>query len=184
MIRSSIRAVLALTLLLSAPAITIAAQSPAGTTTIILVRHAEKAAEPAADPPLTSAGVARAEALAEMLKGAGVQAIVSTQFQRTRSTAAPAAARLGLTTEILDARLPARATVDSIFAKHRGQTILVVGHSNTVPGIVAALGAMAQPAICDTEYDNVYIVTLPATGAAAVVRAKYGVPTPVEAGCR
>jgi broad specificity phosphatase PhoE len=181
MIRFRLRALVALTLL-STPAI--GAQGPAGPTTVILVRHAEKAAEPAADPPLTSAGVARADALAEMLKGAGVKAVVSTQFLRTRNTVAPIAARLGLTTEILDARLPAKATADSILDKHRGQTVLVVGHSNTVPGIVAALGAQAQPSICDGEYDNVYIVTVPPSGVATVVRAKYGVATPMDASCR
>lgn len=181
MTRSRLRALLAL-MVLSTPAI--GAQGPTGPTTVILVRHAEKAAEPAADPPLTSAGVARADALAEMLKGAGVKAVVSTQFLRTRNTVAPIAERLGLATEILDARLAARATADSILAKHRGQTVLVVGHSNTVPAIVAALGAPAQPPICDGEYDNVYIVTVPATGVATVVRARYGTATPMDASCK
>ena len=109
-----------------------AQNAPAGSTTIIVVRHAEKAAEPAADPPLTAAGAARAEVLAGLVRDAGVRAVVSTQFLRTRNTATPAAATLGLPVEILDARLTARATADSILATHRSQTVLVVGHSNTV----------------------------------------------------
>jgi broad specificity phosphatase PhoE len=148
--------------------------NPAGTTTVILVRHAEKAAEPSADPPLTPAGVGRAKALAHLLKDAGINAIVSTQFQRTRLTVAPIAADLRLKPEILDARLTPRATADSILAKHRGQTVLVVGHSNTIPAIVAALGAPQPADICDTGYDNAYLVKVPSSGTASVVRLHYG----------
>ena len=157
-----------------------AQSAPTASTTIILVRHAEKAAEPAADPQLASAGIARADALVELVKDAGITAVVSTQFQRTRLTAAPIAARLGLATEIIDARATPRATADSILARHRGQTVLVVGHSNTVPAIVAALGAPQPPDICDAGYDNVFVVTVPATGAATVTRLHFGV---VSAAC-
>ena len=152
-----------------------AQSAPASTTTIILVRHAEKAAEPATDPGLTSAGVARAEALVELLKDAGISAVVSTQYQRTRLTAAPIAAKLGLTTEIIDARATPRATADSILARHRGQTVLVVGHSNTVPAMVAALGAPQPAEICDAGYDNLFVVTVPAAGTPTVTRMHFGV---------
>jgi broad specificity phosphatase PhoE len=147
-----------------------------GSTTIILVRHAEKAAEPAADPPLTAAGAVRAEALTNLVKDAGVRAVIGTQFLRTRATAVPSAAKLGLPIEILGARLPARATADSILAKHRGQTVLVVGHSNTLPAIVEALGAPKPADICDAGYDNVFIVTVPANGLASAVRLHFGAP--------
>jgi broad specificity phosphatase PhoE len=175
---------LAAALVLAAPA---TAQSPApGTTTVIIVRHAEKAAEPAADPPLTAAGVARAEALVDVVKDAGVQAIVSTRFARTRTTVAPAAARLGLTVETVDARARdhVQALAARILAAHRGTTVLVSGHSNTVPEIVAALGAPKPAAICDAEYDNLFVVTVPPSGAATVVRARYGAVSPVDASCR
>lgn len=148
-------------------------------TTIILVRHAEKAATPAADPTLTPAGTLRAEALARMVTDAGVRAIVSTQFVRTRATAAPAGAALGLSVETLDARLTPRATADSLLARYRGQAVLIVGHSNTVPAIVEALGAPRPLDICDAGYDNAYVVTVPAAGAATVVRLHYG----EKAGC-
>ena len=148
----------------------------AAPTTVIVVRHAEKLADPPADPPLSAAGAARADALVEFAKDAGVQAVMSTQFQRTRMTAQPTAARLGLTPEIIDARAPMHAKVvaDSIMAKHRGQTVLVVGHSNTVPDIVAALGAPKPAMICDDGYDNAFIVTVPSSGPASVVRLHYG----------
>jgi broad specificity phosphatase PhoE len=157
-----------------------------GTTTVVLVRHAEKAAEPAADPPLTSAGVARAEALVDAVKGMPVTAIVSTDFARTRSTAAPLAARLGLTPEIVDPRAAghARLVAEGILARHRGETVVVVGHSNTVPDIVAALGAPKPAPICDPEYDNLYVVRVPASGAATVERRRYGAASPEDASCR
>ena len=153
--------------------------APAGSTTIILVRHAEKAAEPAADPPLTVAGAIRSNALAALVSDAGVSAIISTQYLRTRMTATATAGMLGLPVDVLDARLTARATADSILAKYRGKTMLVVGHSNTVPALVEAFGAPKPADICDAGYDNIFIVTVPISGAASVVRLHYG----VKAGC-
>ena len=156
----------------------------AGTTTVVLVRHAEKAAEPAADPPLTAAGEARAQTLVSAVADMPVRAIVSTDFARTRATAAPLAARLGLVPEIVDARARdhARLVAEGILAHHRGETVVVVGHSNTVPDIVAALGAPKPTAICDSEYDNLFVVRVPASGAATVERRHYGAPS-VVAGC-
>ena len=156
----------------------LAAPLRAQTTTVIVVRHAEKNAEPAADPALTPAGAVRADALVELVKDAGVQAVMSTQYQRTRMTAAPTAARLGLTTEIINAG-PAKVLVDSLMARHKGQTVLVVGHSNTVPDIVAALGAAKPAALCDDAYDNAFVVTVLASGTASVTRLHYG----AKAGC-
>jgi broad specificity phosphatase PhoE len=151
--------------------------TPAASTTIILVRHAEKAAEPAADPPLTAAGAARAESLADAVRDAGVNAIVSTQFQRTRQTVAPTAAKLGLTAEVIDARVTPRATADSLLARYRGRTVLLAGHSNTVPAIVAALGVPQPADICDAGYDNMFVVTIPPSGTASVTRLHFGVAT-------
>jgi broad specificity phosphatase PhoE len=154
-----------------------AQSAPATNTTIILVRHAEKAAEPAADPPLTTAGAARAETLADVLRDARVNAIVSTQYQRTRLTVAPTAARLGIQAEVIDARVPARATADTLLARFRGRTVLVAGHSNTVPAIVAAFGVPQPPDICDEGYDNMFIVTIPPSGVASVTRLHFGMTT-------
>ncbi|CAN5524619.1 phosphoglycerate mutase family protein [soil metagenome] len=152
--------------------------APAASTTIILVRHAEKAAEPASDPPLTPLGVARAEALVHLVKDAGIRAVVSTQYVRTRSTGAPVAAALAITPEVLDARLSPAATRDSILVKHRGQTLLLVGHSNTLPALVEAFGAPRPVEICDAGYDNVFVVTVPASGPASVVHLHFGAPAP------
>ena len=164
----------------------IAAQQRAATT-VILVRHAEKAAEPAADPPLTAAGEARAKALVEVARDAGVTAVLTTQFERTKATARPLAAALAITAEVVDARAREhpQEVARAVLAKHAGEVVLVVGHSNTIPAIVAALGAKQPPAICDSEYDGLYVVTVPPAGGgtARVIRAHYGEATPVGEGC-
>ncbi len=157
-------------------------------TTVIIVRHAEKAAEPKADPPLDSAGQARAQALAAALRDAGVTAIVTTQFERTKATARPLAERLGITPEVVTAGggsvgEHAKAVAAAVM-QHAGGVVLVVGHSNTVPDIVEALGAHRPADICDAEYDNLFVVRVPASGPASVVHARYGTATPVAAGCR
>lgn len=153
-------------------------------TTVILVRHAEKAAEPASDPGLTPAGEARAQSLVEAARAAGVNAIITSQFLRTKATAAPIASALRLTPEVIDAggAQHPQAVAQAILTRHAGETVLVVGHSNTIPAIVAALGAPQPPPICDSEYDGLYIVTVPASGEARLIRARYGAAT-VREGC-
>jgi broad specificity phosphatase PhoE len=160
------------------------ARATAAQMTVYVVRHAEKAAAPAGDPPLSPAGEARAEALVDSAKHAGVHAIITTQYLRTKETAAPTAAALGITPEVVPTT-SAQSIADVVAAvrKHTGETVLVVGHSNTVPGIVAGLGAEEPPAICDSEYDNLYVVKIAADGKATVTHGHYGVRTPVGANC-
>lgn len=162
------------------PAVASPAATRAAATTVIVVRHAEKAVVEGDDPPLSAAGEARAAALCGALRGAGVQAVVVTQLQRTRLTAAPLIAALGLEPEVVpvarDVAAHARAVAERVLA-HRGQTVLVVGHSNTVPAIVEALGGGAVGAIDDSVYDDLFVVVRPAEGAAHVVHARYGSAT-------
>ena len=174
--------VMALATAAALPTLSAQASKP---TVVILVRHAEKAAEPANDPPLTTAGEARAKELLAAVKDAGVSAIITTQVVRTKATAAPAAQALNLVPEILAASNDpnnARVVADAI-RKHAGETMLVVGHSNTVPLIIAALGAKEPAPICDASYDNLYIVTIGGDGHAGVVHARYGARTPDDQGC-
>ena len=173
---------LAAVLLGDAPRIA-SAQSGASTT-VILVRHAEKAAQPAADPPLTEAGKARAEALWDAVKDAGVHAVITTQFARTVETGAPTAEHLGLKGEVVNAAgADHAARVAAAVKKHAGETVLVVGHSNTVPAIIAALGAKEPPAICDEAYDNFYVVRIDGSGKASLIHSRYGLATPVTSTC-
>jgi broad specificity phosphatase PhoE len=165
-----------------------AAAPPGGASLVLLVRHAEKATEPADDPALTGAGVARAQALATALRDADVTTVITTQLRRTRDTALPLATARGLTPEVVPmatGALPAHveATVTAI-RRHAGGVVLVVGHSNTIPAIIAALGGPRLPDLCDSAYSNLFILQL--DGAAPrLVQAHYGVPDPDSGpGCK
>lgn len=161
------------------------AQQQRAATTVILVRHAEKAAQPAADPPLTPDGGARALALIAVARDAGVSTIITTQFVRTKATAEPIANALHITPIVLEARgaKHAQDVAQAILTGHAGEVVLVVGHSNTLPAIIAALGAGQVAPICDSEYDGLYVVTIPPSGPARLIRARYGAPSRVAAEC-
>ncbi len=139
-------------------------------TVVYVVRHAEKASD-AEDPPLTAQGQARAEALAALLAAEPLAAVFSTPYERTRQTSAPTAAAQGLTVIEYDPRsdLPGL-----ILAEHAGQRVLVAGHSNTVPSIVAGLGVEPPPEeIPHERYGDLYRVTVVA-GDAELVLSRFG----------
>ncbi len=127
---------------------------PPPETVIYLVRHAEK--QTGDDPSLTEEGRARAEDLALTLQQAVITHIYSTDTARTRQTAAPLAAALGLPVEIYDASdLPAFARQ---LTAQRG-TFLVVGHSNTTPPLVEELGGDPGTEINESsEFDRLYVL--------------------------
>ena len=156
------------------PAVVAADEPPV--TTILLVRHAEKAARPADDPPLTPTGRKRARALRAVVRGAGVTTIFATNRIRTRQTVEPSARALGLSPKILNIR-NVQGLVSKILSSHRGEVILVAGHSGTVPRIIEKLGGGKIPPIHETDYDNLFVITVYARGKAKVVRLKYGDPT-------
>jgi broad specificity phosphatase PhoE len=148
-------------------------------TVVIVVRHAEKAAVEGADPPLSEAGTRRAQRLADLAAQAGVSAVYTTQFKRTRDTAQPLAERLKITPQAIELTRdninahPA-ALAREITTRHKGKTVLVVGHSNTAPRVAAALSGQSIPDLDDaTEFDAVFVVIIPDTGPARLVRAKY-----------
>lgn len=145
-------------------------------TTVILVRHGEKATEGMAnDPPLSGAGAARAAELARVLADANVAAIYTTPYQRTRNTAAPLAAARGLTPiEVAGGKSYPADVVAKILADHAGETVLVVGHSNTTPDVLRQLGIANPPAIADSQYDDLFVVTLATDMPPRLVRLRYG----------
>lgn len=154
------------------------------TTTVIFVRHAEKEVVEGNDPGLSAAGKARAAELARQLVEAdviaGVDAIYSTPFRRTEETAQPTADALDLPVTSYDAA-NTETIMDDIVKAHKGEIILVVGHSNTVPALIANMGASKKvPAINEAEYDNLYIVTIPWFGKTKTIRLRYGVPYVAE----
>lgn len=137
------------------------AEAPPEITTLILVRHAEKADDGTDDPPLTAAGEARARHLAFVLEEAGIAAIYSTPFERNRATAAPLASRLGLPVDSYDPNRKAREFLEEVRQKHAGQKILAVGHSNTVPAMLNALSGSEEYAdLAHDAYDDLYVVEL------------------------
>ena len=142
-------------------------------TTVILVRHAEKAATPPADPSLTSAGKKRAQELVRILGKSDVSAVFASEFKRTQQTAQPLAKHLSLTVKNIDAG-NVEKLVSTILLSHTGKTVFVVGHSNTVPQIIQKLGAGKVLEIGEEEFDNLYVVMRAGADDAAVLRIKYG----------
>lgn len=150
-------------------------------TIVIIVRHAEKAAVAGDDPPLSETGIRRAQLLAGVAGDAGVQTIYCSQFRRTRETAEPLAAATGnsiitVAANFDDAPAYAANLAGVITGRHQGQTVLVVGHSNTVPLLIKTLTGKDVPPIRDDEYDNLFILSIPPPHAAApprLVKARY-----------
>lgn len=154
-------------------------------TVVIVVRHAERAPG-SGDPPISELGRARASALAEILKSSGVAAIITTQLQRTRQTAEPLVSALGITPQVVTTQSDIASHAAEVAAaarQHVGKTVLVVGHSNTVPAIVAALGGAKFPDLCEPEYDALFTVVIDAAGTARSFKSRFGAPTPVDTSC-
>ena len=143
-------------------------------TTIILVRHAEKNIEPNnPDPDLSPQGFERAQEIARVFGETGVNAIYATQFKRTQQTVKPLADRIGVQAKLLQAN-QTDELVNQLRTTNRGQTVFIAGHNNTVPAIVSTLSGETYPTIPESEYDNLYIVTIYRFGKAKVVKMKYG----------
>lgn len=127
-----------------------------GSTTIVLVRHAERM--PAADDPgLSELGQAHAQRLAELLAHAGLTHVYVSEARRTQETAAPVAAATGAPVQVIEAAAQKRL-LRRLKWRHRGDVVLVVGHSNTIPAIADGLGAPIG-IIDDAHYSGLWIVS-------------------------
>lgn len=145
--------------------------------TVIVVRHAEKAAEPKDNPPLTSEGAMRATKLAEALQHAGVTTIYSTPYARTLETAQPLAKALNLTvteTPIPNRSVGGYASDIAARVKRDGGVVVVVGHSNTMGPVIKALGGPDIGEIPDERYDDLFVLTVQDGKATRLVKSKYG----------
>jgi broad specificity phosphatase PhoE len=122
--------------------------------TVFVVRHMQKA--DGADPPLSTEGVANAQALADKLATSGITAIFATQTRRAMETAQPLAARLGLTVMPYDPGKP-----EALAAKVAALpgAVLIVGHSNTVPDLIARVGGREPVTLTEQDYGTVFVVT-------------------------
>jgi 2,3-bisphosphoglycerate-dependent phosphoglycerate mutase len=149
--------------------------SAASTTTIFVMRHAEKLTsdpqEP--DPALAPAGEARALELAQLFgrapKGQGLDAVIVSEFRRSQDTVRPLANRLGIPVIVVPAE-DVRDTARRALTENRGGRVLIVGHSDTVPEIVKHLSGIDVGPMAETEYGIVYLVTIPRFSRAAVTR--------------
>ncbi len=154
-----------------------AAPAPAQSA-VFAVRHAEKASE-ASDPavPLSEAGRRRAQRLAEILRDCGITAIYTTDTVRTRATAEPLARALHLTPRIYEAKdasgKPTPAPLLELLRQEPRAVVLVVGHSNTVPELLTALGAPKKVEIVDSEYDDLFLLVPEPGGKAVFLRMRY-----------
>ena len=144
-------------------------------TTIILVRHAERYnIEPNnQDPELTPEGLERAQEIARVFGEAGINAIYATQYKRTQQTVKPLADRTGVPVKVLQSN-QTDELVNQLRTTNRGQTVFIAGHNNTVPAIVSSLSGETYPNIPESEFDNLYIVTIYRFGKAKVVKLRYG----------
>ena len=140
----------------TAAALALAAQCATAEPTVFLARHAEKAdagADPK-NPELSAAGRTRAESLGRMLRDAGVVAIFASEYARTQQTAEEVRGAAGAAVTTVPAKDVA-ALVDKL--KMVEGNAVVIGHSNTLPEIIKALGVEKPVAIEDLEYDNLFI---------------------------
>lgn len=165
---------------------------------IIAARHADKETvgdgtfDPD-DPPLSKAGGERARLLGRMFKPAGVSVVFHSDARRTRETAEHVRAALGgdggvrpdrVEVPFAGGTIPQQIdrTVAGVLARPAAATVLVVGHSNTVGRILQGLGA--APAVGDLDdeaFDDLFVLARSASGAATLVRMKYGEVTPPSA---
>jgi broad specificity phosphatase PhoE len=145
-------------------------------TTLLLLRHAERDAGVDA---LNAAGAARAQELVHVGEKSGIVAIYRSDTNRARDTAAPLATALGITAVVYPAN-DTSALVSDIFADHRDEKVLVVGHSNTVPDIIEAAGGPSLQDIDEKEFDNLFVLTVCRCrrGRTTLVNLQYGAVSP------
>lgn len=157
--------------------------APTAQRTVILLRHAEK--DPASDPKdpaLSRAGEERARQLARLLAKAGATRLIASEFRRTRTTLEPLAKALGLSVESRPAR-EVEALARELQNAPSGSVTVVAGHSNTLPKLATSLGAPitglvgAKPELDDSDYDCLFVLTLPAADARVrptILELRYG----------
>lgn len=161
-----------LTIRLLAALLFTALATEAGWATFVVVRHAEKRSDDPHDPLLTAAGHARAQRLADLLRDAPVNAVYSTHYRRTQQTAAPTATMQGLQITTYDSQISPVALAAQLRRTHPAGTVLIVGHSNTAPGIAAALCDCDVAPMDESEYDRRMTVRIATEGGIALTTSR------------
>jgi broad specificity phosphatase PhoE len=124
---------------------------------VFIVRHAEKAATEGNDPDLSVAGQKRAETLARILKDSQITTVFVSEFKRTQETAAPTAKEARLNPIVVPSN-----DVAGMAARVRALSgnALVVGHGNTIPQLIEALGITTSIAIPENDYSEIFVVLM------------------------
>ncbi len=156
----------------------------ARTTVVILVPHAEASTVPIEDPDLSPAGEARVRGLGEfitgLLAGGKVDYLYSGDTRRAEQTAAPIANEFQLPVNLLAAS-DWDGLASRIKDEHRGKTVVVVGYSSTIPGVLSRLSA-TNVAMARDDYDSIYLVVIPSPGSVRLFELRYGGQPPPVAG--
>ena len=142
---------------------------------IVMLRHAERAEYDHGDGVLSQAGMARAKALANLLKDVGVTAIYISNMKRTRLTAAPLAEALNLTPiAVSGADAEYVAAMTRRLQQHDDDdVVLIIGHVNTFLPLLRALGHSREEKIGDFEHDDVFVVVPKGSASPTVLRLNY-----------
>ena len=124
---------------------------------VFVVRHAEKASAGGKDPELSAAGRKRAEALARVLKDSQITSVFVTEFKRTQQTAAPTARAAHLTPAVVPT-----GDISGLVSKLRALNgnALVVGHGDTIPDLMKALGITTPVTIPEDDYTEIFLLSL------------------------
>lgn len=155
------------------------AESVTGPLTVVVVRHAEKANDGSADPDLNEVGQTRARALVRVLESAQVDAVYATQYKRTRQTVEPLARHFGVETRVVpvtsgDIDTYARNLSQQLRSEHAGQTVVIAGHSNTVPTIVEGFTGDEIETMSEDDYDHLYTIIISPAAPPRLIRSNYG----------
>jgi len=135
-------------------------QSKTETSIYYFIRHAEKDRSDASNnnPHLIEKGKLRAEHWKEVFKNIGFDAVYSTEYNRTIETAQPTALKNNVEITFYN---PKEIDIQEFLNNTKGQSILVVGHSNSTPTFInKVLGKEKYQHIDDSNNANLYIVTV------------------------
>lgn len=123
--------------------------------TLILSRHAEKSELGG----LSKQGIERAKRLAFMLQDIKIDAVYSTDYLRTKQTATPTTKQHQLAIELYSSNQNLIEDIQAILNdKQQAHTLLIIGHSNTIPQLIYALGGDALNDIDETDFSNLYLL--------------------------
>ena len=142
------------------------------TNNIYLVRHAEKSTEPTNDPHLTKEGKQRAETLKDLLKNKNINAIFSTQTNRTIQTTTPLGRLINIPIQHYgNDSLP--GFLLSVISSNKN--VLIVGHTNTLIPMIGSLNLpYAIKNIADNDYANLFIIKVKGGKAIKITETTYG----------